>query len=135
MNRDQRRAAKNIHIEKFMGGRMTPRDVHAQLAFPFGSKCKYCSNPPAAKLTSFAEEAEMLKRDPNLKIHAKTEPDKYSQMRVKFQPGWFLRINCVYACRNCLPGAEKAAAKLPSWVYVDIDRGPAELPIVSGYGS
>jgi len=135
MNRDQRRVAKNIHIEKFMGGRMTPRDVHAQLAFPFGSKCKYCSNPPAAKLTSFAEEAEMLKRDPALKIHAKAEPDKYSQMRVKFKPGWFLRINSVYACRSCLPGAEKAAAKLPSWVYVDIDRGPAELPIVSGYGS
>ncbi len=130
--REQRR---NIHTKKFMGGRMSPRELHAKLAFPAGSKCHYCGKPPIAKLTSFAEEDEMLKRDPNLKIHKMTEPNRYAQMRAKFKPGWFLRINTVYSCPDCLPGAEKAAAKLPSWIFVDIDRGPKDIPIVSGYGS
>lgn len=104
-------------------------------AFPIGAECKYCSKPPIAKLASFAEEDEMLKRDPALKIHKTTEPDKYAQMRVKFRPGWFIRLSVVYACPDCLPSAERAAAKLPSWVYVDIDRGPKDIPIISGYGS
>jgi len=135
MNRDERRTNKNIHMNKFMGGRMSPKELHAKLAFPLNAKCHYCEKRPIAKLTSFAEEDEMLRRDPNLKIHKAAEPDKYAQMRTKFKPGWFLKINCVYACPDCLPSAEKAAARLPSWVYVDIDRGPKDIPIVSGYGS
>jgi hypothetical protein len=122
-------------MKKFMDGRVTPLELHARLAFPLNSKCHYCGKPPTAKLTSFAEEDEMLKRDPALRVHKTAEPARYSQMRAKFKPGWFLRINTVYSCRDCLPSAEKAAAKLPSWIFVDIDRGPKDIPIVSGYGS
>lgn len=77
----------------------------------------------------------MLKRDPALRIHKAAEPEKYAQMRTRFKPGWFIRLNVIYACPSCLPDAEKAAAKLPSWVYVDIDRGPKDIPIMVGYGS
>lgn len=120
---------------KFMDGRMTPQEAHSKWGFPVGAKCAYCSKPPLISIRSFAEESEMLKRDPMLKVLQMVEPEKYLSMRLKTKMGNYLRVAVAYACQECSREAEKAAAKHPSWMFVDIDRGPSVMKIVIGPGS
>lgn len=123
---------KIIHRKQFMDGRYTPQELHSALAFPIGAKCLGCGAPPLTTIKTFAEEAEMLKRDPRLKILFMADPDKYMSMRLVTKMGPYLRIAEVYACPKCTPEAERAAAKHPSWCFVSIDHGPAALKLVIG---
>lgn len=118
--------------KKFMDGRMTPQEAHSKWGFPVGAKCAHCGAPPLVSIRSFAEEAEMLKRDPMLKILQAAEPEKYQAMQLRTKQGMYLRIAVAYACAQCARAAEKAAAKHPSWMFVDVDRGPDPLKIVVG---
>lgn len=126
---------KTLHRTKFANGLMTPQEMHSKYAFPVGAKCVGCGGPPLVTIRSFAEEAEMLKRDPRLKLLQLVEPEKYGAMRLRTKMGAYLRIAEVYACVRCAPEAERAAAKHPSWCFCDINRGPAEMKIVVGPGS
>jgi len=121
--------------KKFLDGRMTPQEAHSKWGFPVGAKCVTCGKPPLVSIRSFAEEGEMLKRDPMLKILQAAEPVKYQEMQLRTKQGTYLRIACVYACAQCASAAEKAAARHPSWMFVDIDRGPLPTKIVIGPGS
>lgn len=123
---------KTIHRKQFMDGRVTPQELHSALAFPVGAKCVGCGGPPLTTIRTFAEEAEMLKRDPRLKILFMADPDKYMSMRLVTKMGPYLRLAEVYACARCTPEAERAAAKHPSWTFVDINRGPEALKLVIG---
>lgn len=123
---------KIIHRKQFMDGRATPQEVHSRYAFPLGAKCVGCGGPPLTTIRSFAEEAEMLKRDPRLKILQLADPDKYGSMQLRTKMGKYLRIAEVYACPQCTPEAERAAARHPSWVFVEIDRGPEQVRLVVG---
>jgi hypothetical protein len=113
---------KTIHRKQFMGGRVTPQELHSALAFPVGAKCVGCGGPPLTTIRTFAEEAEMLKRDPRLKI--------LCMALTKMGP--YLRLAEVYACSRCTPEAERAAAKHPSWCFCDINYGPEALKLVIG---
>lgn len=121
--------------DKFMGGTITPEELHQELSFPIGARCQGCGGPPLVKYTSFADEAEMLKRDPNLLVCRTAEPEKYQSMRLVNRHGVFLRISMTYACRGCSKDADKAAAKHPDWVVVLIDRGPGPDKLVFGPGT
>lgn len=123
---------KIIHRTQFAGGRYTPQELHSKYAFPIGAKCAGCGAPPLTTIRTFAEEAEMLKRDPRLKILLMADPDKYGAMRLVTKMGPYLRIAEVYACSRCTPDAERAAAKHPSWCFADINRGPEALRLVVG---
>jgi len=122
-----------IHRKQFMDGRMTPQELHASTAFPLGAKCTGCGGPPMTSIHSYGEEAEMLKRDPNLLVLLKTDPEKYAQMRTQTKMGYFLRIGAVYACSLCSKQAQKEAARHPSWCFVEIDTGPTPDRLVTGY--
>lgn len=122
-----------IHTRKFMQGSCTPEELHQELSFPPGSKCKLCGRPPMIAIRSFAEEKEMLNRDPNLIVLAKTDPTKYASMTITTRSGRYLRLGEVFACRSCAPQAEREAAHHPSWCFVDVDRGPGPDVIVSGW--
>lgn len=117
-----------------MGGMMTPAELHRELAFPLNAKCQ-CGNRPVLTIRSFAEEKEMLKRDPGLTVLCRTDPVKYAHMRVKTRMGTFLRLAEVYACATCGPLAERTAAKHPSWCFVEIDRGPKADYLSVGFGT
>lgn len=121
-----------IHRKTFMDGRMSPKDLHNAVLFT-GKKCQTCTRQPEYILRSFAEEAEMLKRDPNLYALMQSRLDLYLQMRVtNFKGGPWLRIAETYACGQCFKDAQKAAAKGPSWVLVEIDHGPKEIRAMVG---
>lgn len=122
-----------IHSKRFMDGQITPEELHQSLAFPIGAKCKLCGRPPMIAIRSYGEEAEMIKRDQNLRIFATVDPEKYASMLIKTKAGRFIRIGEVYACSHCAPQAEREAAHHPSWCFVDIDRGPGPDRVVVGY--
>lgn len=127
---------KNIHgIKKFDNGQRTPQEMHSQYAFRPGEVCAGCGRPPLISITSFGEEAEMLKRDNRLLILRAANPESYAAMRIVTRMGPYLRIGRVLACRECGPALEKAAAKHPSWTFVEIDRGPQVINPQVGYGS
>lgn len=126
--------SKIIHRDKFLNGRMTPEELHREMAFPIGSTCRGCGRPPTIAIRSFAEEAEMFSRDPNLMVLAKTDPDTYGKMLVKTKAGRFIKLGEIYSCPTCAPEAEKAAAKHPSWCFVEVDRGPGPDRIMMGAG-
>lgn len=124
-----------IHRRTFMDGRMTPRDLHNAVLFT-GKKCQSCTRPPEYVLRVFAQEKEMIARDPSLLTFAALNPEKYAQMRVlTFKEGPWLRISEVLSCGHCFKDAQKAAAKGPSWTLVEIDRGPDEAKPMVGFGS
>ena len=124
--------SKTIHRKQFMDGRMTPQEAHSRWAFPIGAKCAGCGGAPLITIRTFAEEDEMLKRDPRLKILQMADPEKYGAMQMRTKMGKYLRIAEVYACARCGPEAERAAAKHPSWCFADICRGPEALKLVVG---
>jgi hypothetical protein len=126
---------KIIHLKRFDNGNRTPQEMHAQYAFSPGDKCGGCGAPPITRLTSFAEEAELLKRDSMLLVLRGADPMKYAAMRTVTKMGPYLRVACVMACSRCTPEAERAAAKHPSWMFVDVDKGPPPMKVVVGYGS
>ncbi len=126
--------SKIIHRDRFMGGRMTAEELHREMSFPVGSTCRGCGRAPTIAIRSFAEEKEMLSRDPGLKVLAMTDPDTYGKMLVKTKAGRFIKLGEVYSCTSCAPEAEKAAAKHPSWCFVEVDRGPGPDRIMIGAG-
>jgi hypothetical protein len=124
-----------IHgIKKFMGGRMTPEEIHAQLGV--GKPCKGCQRPALIVIRSlctlkdwkdkvsagFQQLVGALTPDG----HPPTFPTKYGPM---------ICIGELFVCKSCAPAAERVAAKHPDWILIEINRGPKPLPIQSGYGA
>jgi hypothetical protein len=109
-------------------GGKSAEEAWAQGAFPKGAQCLGCSRVPVASLTSFVPVDDMAKVDPLWALWP--EHHKHA-LTVEFTYGRFVRWREVYACTGCLHTAEKAAAKLPSWVQTEVRRCPAQR-VVSG---
>jgi hypothetical protein len=119
------------HIKKFADGKETPEEMHRRLAFA-GGKCLGCGGPPAIRIKTFAPVDEMVKRNPGLVARLMAmNPNGPFLPTVKTVNGEMLLISNIYACDRCKVTAEKQAAKGPSWVLVDIDRGPPKMSPVS----
>lgn len=113
-------------VRKFMDGQISPQEYHAKHAFPPGAKCHACKRKPITTIRVYAPLKDILAVDPMLKALSEIDPQAFMQLVTQ---GLFkepmLLLSCVYACTSCTPEAERAAAKGPSWVVVDIDRGPS----------
>lgn len=127
---------------KFMGGLMTPREYHAAHAFPPGARCASCPRPPVVRAEVLAPLDEVRKRDADFEAisHlALTNPEaaqRFHAMLVPLKggdgfPSPHVRISTVYACDACVPAMERALARGPSWVVVDIRRGPPPERLVT----
>lgn len=127
-NRAQRRAnAEVIHKTPLFGGRMNAQEAWARYAFPVGARCLGCSRPPTVSVTAFVPAEEMDGIDPLWKTWPEADKQK---LTVQFDPNHdgigtpYVRWREVFACANCRSRAGRAAAKLPSWVVVEIKAGP-----------
>ena len=112
-----------VHIKKFDGGRSTPDEVHRKLAFG-PKKCVGCgSDKPAVRLKTLCPADELLKRQPNLAatIMAMNKEGPYLPT-IPTTYGPMVLIADIVACDYCKGEAERAAAKGPSWLIVEIDR-------------
>jgi len=122
------------HIKKFMGGRMTPEEVHSKYAFPPGARCECCkSSKLSVRAITLAPFSDVMSHS---KMFGMLDPVTVAQMIVQIKgsdgrPIPYVRIGIVYACKQCVPVLERFLAKLPSWVIVEINRPPKPIPVIT----
>lgn len=124
----------NIHRRKLFGGRMTAEEAHAKMAFPPGARCEGCKAPhPTIRIITMCSVADAKAHIPLFQ----TAPPQFIVQRMVMlkgsdgRPDPFVRIGVAYSCRSCEKDVSKVAAKLPSWVLVEFNRGPGpDKPMV-----
>ena len=130
MGRRDRMSNPVVHRTKLFGGRRTAAEVHAQHGFR--RRCEKCGGPPSIQIKMFMLHDEFVKRAPLLaaEIAASNASGPYvPAVETKF--GNMVMYAKVTACRMHAKELEHMAAKAPSYVMVEIDRGPGpENPIV-----
>lgn len=111
----------------------TPQEMHAEVAFPKSAKCK-CGRRPITRAITFAPFEDAAKHWPEL---VGVDPNVVLQrvVQIKENPTDkdgkpYVRLGVAYACESCTPAMETALAKLPSWVLVEINRGPTTKKVV-----
>ena len=135
-------ALKDIrHRQKFMGGRMTPKEAHRK--WGIGKRCSGCGGPGAIRIRVFIPLDEAYQRAPNLLAHIMAaNPDESGKLpTVRFKESSsdivgkdYLKASDTAWCDNCKTEARLEAAKgAPSWAVVEIDEGKKDI-IRVGYG-
>jgi hypothetical protein len=118
----RRERNKVVHIRKFdtVHG-MTPQQMHVEA---LGRKCP-CGLDACCSAISFAPLAEFARSDHGLAMLGQIMArNGGSPPVVEFTYGKFVKIGETFSCEMCRPAMEKAAAMGPSWVQVEIRRGP-----------
>jgi hypothetical protein len=124
---------KIIHRTQFDGGRSTPEEYHQRHAFKPGQKCSGCPRRPVATLRVLLPIEELIKVDAEGVGRMIVEaPRELDALCSHLTDGVYIRTTTVYACRSCLPAAERAAARgAPSWAIVEISRGPGTTNLIT----
>lgn len=126
--------SKIVHRKQFADGRATPHDVFCATAFPPNERC-LCGRRPVAQITVYMPLDEARKRGLlegteglEMELHkmlVQLRQDKHSK------PTPHIAASRVYTCQSCRKEAEKAAAKAPSYCYVDIYEAPKDNAIIT----
>lgn len=123
------------HRRRLFGGRRTAEEVHQALAFPKHARCRVCGGRPLTRAITLAHVSDAMQL-PAIASLPETELAKVLvQLRGsdgRAEP--HVRLGVAYACKQCTPTLERTLARLPSWVCVEINRGPGPDAIVSGPG-
>lgn len=131
-------AKKNpvIHRKKLFKGRMTSEEVH----WSAGARRCMCGAPPVIKVRMLALTKDIKKQSPeywaaivsDCMQRNGTRPDGTVNVpTVATKYGAMICFSQEVACIHHRKELELAAASAPSWVLVEIDRGPgADNPIV-----
>jgi hypothetical protein len=115
---------KVIHTTKLFGGRETAEEVHRKHAWA-GGRCYMCGDRVTAIKLSYAmSPVDLVAREPRITamLLEQSEDGQLPVWLSKYGPMvWFWTE---YACSTHQRYVEREAAKLPSYVLVEIDRGP-----------
>src|SRR5262249_32452072 len=111
-----------------MGGRMSPSEAHARYAFPIHAKCEGCGARPSIRAVTMIPFKDACADNPAIAAMLLAHPDSVMSNVVDLKgpdglPRPHFRAGVAYSCRQCQASFERALAKLPSWVIVDINRG------------
>jgi hypothetical protein len=128
--RQDRKKQEVIHRTKLFGGVKTAAEVNAELGWR--QRCAKCSGAPVIKVRMFMLYEEFVKRAPQLAVAiAASNPDGPFIPTVPTTFGPMVKYASVCACRSHQKELELTAAKAPSYILVEIDRGPgADKPVV-----
>ena len=125
---------ERLHRRKLWNGRCTSEEVWRQ-HLPQDARCGGCgSSKVAMRVRTFVPLDWLLNKAPQLamEIAAKNEGRLHL---VDFTHGKHVRVGDAFACDLCKKALEQEAAKAPSHVTVQIDRGPGpDNPIVQVVG-
>jgi hypothetical protein len=110
-------------------------DELAALGLPKDAKCACCGAAPVVQAISYATKPDALAHYPDMACLPESFVQNlstllYANGRTQ-PPVSCVRIGQTFSCRECLPVFERALAKSPSWVYVDIIKPPTVDPVVS----
>lgn len=135
MGREAKAKAEIRHRKQLFGGRYTAEEVHRSASFPKGAVCGGCrSSKVAIRARTFVPFADFVKNMPELAMQM-AAANGGSIPCVDFKHGRHVRVGDAYACDLCAGALERALARGPSWVVVDIERGPGpERPVVQVTG-
>lgn len=129
--RDKLRGA-TIHRSKLFGGVTTAAEVHARHGIRQPCQADRCKNLPVIQIRMLMAHDEFVKRNPQLAtmIAMTNESGPYiPAIPTTFGP--MVMFSKVAACRTHQKDLERAAAKAPSYILCEIDRGPgADKPVV-----
>lgn len=117
-----------LHRSKLFNGQ-SAEDVHRS-HFPGNARCKCGSRQVVVQARSFIPVADLIRDNPQLAMQLAAQ--NMGQLPVvDFRHGKHVRIGSVFACRDCKTDLERALARAPSYVVVEIDRGPGpDAPVV-----
>jgi hypothetical protein len=113
---------KPVHIKKFAGGQMTPDEMWR--LYGVRDKCQ-CGQMGAIRIRTFMRPADLIKHSDPVTLAAIMQ--KYPDGMLPTQEtkdGPMVLVGNTAVCPSCKVTAERVAARLPSYVYVDISRGP-----------
>lgn len=133
MGRDSRTKRREvIHRSKLFGGLATAEEVHARLGFRQPCQAPGCRSLPVIGVKMFMLHDEFVERSPQMAtMIAMSNPDGPYIPCAPTKFGPMVMFSKVCACREHQRDLELAAAKAPSYVLVEIDRGPgADKPVV-----
>lgn len=117
-------AKKIIHSRKLFGGRETAEGVHRRVAWS-GITCQACaSRRVVIVIRSFAPVIEFMTKMPDEAAAAIEFLGDAGIPTTQSKYGPLVKLAVVGACAEHRQIAEHIAAKLPSWIVVEIDRGP-----------
>ena len=108
-------------LDKFKHGDISIEDTHRAIEFN-GRTCDKCKQPAAMRIRTFGELAEVMRRSPEWVMQTAAKNNGALPV-VEFTYGKFIRVGEAYACEHCRSELEREAAKAPSWVIIEIDRG------------
>jgi hypothetical protein len=122
-----------VHRRKPFGGK-SPKDVHREIVFG-GRRCDApggtCARPVVVEIRVNALVADVKAHNPEafevLAIDDGTGRKVVPVFETIFGPA--VRMTRVYACAEHRKAAEQAAARGPSWAFVEISDGPGDPKI------
>jgi len=129
--------AKVRHRKQMFGGRYSAEEYHQKWGIPRDAKCVGCGNRPLIRCITMME-VEEAKKLPMINMLMLNDPIKFMNemiVRIKGSDGRaipYVRISCVYACKQCRRSLERAAAKAPSHTICEFHYGPGPDKVVSG---
>lgn len=114
-----------IHRDKLFGGRETAMEVHRRLAWN-DAPCYVCgSRETVIELQYSMSPRDLMVREPA--IAAVRMADNEGRLPIwRSKYGALVRFAVEHACSKCRKQVEIDAARLPSHILVEIDRGPGE---------
>lgn len=125
-------SAKIIHTTKLFGGRETAEDVHRQHAW-HGARCNACGDREVVvQVSTHMLTKELIEKNPHnivARIMAQSEDGTIPSWQSKY--GRMTMVGVAYACTTHQRALETTAARGPSSVLVEIDRGPGKDKIVA----
>jgi hypothetical protein len=100
---------------------MTPVEMIRKLDLK--KPCDLCGDPPVMRMRVLAEMAEMEKREPDIIAKIKlTNPNGLYVPTIDTKFGKMMLLHDMRFCEGCRVGAQRQAAKYPSWMIVEFDE-------------
>lgn len=126
--------SKVIHTKKLFAGE-TAEEVHQRLAFPVGAHCQTCQAKPVMGAITYAAFKDARERYPEI---AALSEQAVALLLVRLAIDAERRgVPCIrlgrsYSCAFHRKDFERALAKLPSWILVELQTGPQKSKFLSG---
>jgi len=99
----------------------TAEQLHYELA---SKPCTVCRKPGKIRIRTLAQLAEVIKQAPEIVAAAAAGCEGGMVPTIPTKYGPMVCLTEVWACERCQKDAEKASAKHPSWVIVEVNYGP-----------
>ncbi len=127
------RERQNVrHMRRLFGGQTTAEEYHSAALAARGHRCMICGGPPLITYRSMATRADLEREAPQYLVAiAESNPHGPYVPTFPSKHGAMVIISSAHACKPCEKRADHVAAQHPSWMTVEINRGPgADKPIV-----